>query len=171
MSGPARLLDSKQQQGPPSGAAKICPSSFFRQSSVSSPKTSSDNEHHSGRRRGFDEWSNGGVSMTEHHEWSRHTARAGLHTNSHTRPITDIIVAVQHLCFTDHNVLNLRSRARSAVGTELSSVTIVCRIVRRLPVSCEQTSCRCPHCLYYLHPLPAMLNVIAVKKCLTVKTI
>ena len=128
--------------------------------------------------------------MTEHHEWSRHT---GLHTNSHTRPITDIIVASLLT-----NILNPGSGARSTVGTELSSVTTVCRIVPRLPLSCErdqlqvptlfvlfaparhvkcdrcqkmfkcednlnnhssterpkkcfpkQTSCRCPHCLYY----------------------
>ena len=71
----------------------------------------------------FEEWS-ASNSMTEHHEWSRHT---GLHTNSHTRPSTDIIVARLSI-FADHNVLDLGS----AVGTELSTVTTVCRIVRRL---------------------------------------
>ena len=120
-----------QQQGPPCRAAKMpCVSfrSFFAQSSVVVPnilrRTSLPPPS-----EGFavEEWSTG-ASMTEHHEWSRHT---GLHTNSHTRPITDIIVARPSI-FADRNLSDLGSRAGSAVGTELSTVTTVCRIVRRL---------------------------------------
>ena len=113
-------------QQPPCGAGKM-PSVLLLLVNNPQHPPSLDFTPSVGRCLLFEEWS-ASNSMTEHHEWSRHT---GLHTNSHTRPITDIIVARRSI-FADRNVSDLGSRAGSAVGTELSTVTTVCRIVRRL---------------------------------------
>ena len=105
-------------QQPPCGAGKM-PSVLLLLVNNPQHPPSLDFTPSVGRCLLFEEWS-ASNSMTEHHEWSRHT---GLHTNSHTRPITDIIVAPLT------NDSDLERDPQSG-----NCVTTVCRIVPPLPM-------------------------------------
>ena len=114
-----------QQQGPPCRAAKMpCVVPFLLPSILRCCPQHPPTDITPAPSGGFavDEWSDG-ASMTEHHEWSRHTEGAAYKLTHEAQH--------RHNCrtssiFADHNVLDLGS----AVGPELSTVTTVCRIVR-----------------------------------------